>query len=181
MAVCTYDNPATWRRECWQDGRLVCDYSAALLMQAEADPAMRLFFGANVGPWQEGQIMGDASAMQMQDAAPPQQPESEDQNQPLVTNPKAPGDLKVGDYVFASRWSDCDPGDPWHVGHVSEVGPDYVVVGDVSRRRWPRAMKITQEQGSRIVQAFPPMEDNWKAFNYKAIANVFGVDTEKCS
>jgi hypothetical protein len=101
----------------------------------------------------------------------------EEANQPVVTNPKAPGDLKVGDYVFASRWSDCDPGDPWAVGHVSVVGPDFVVVGDVSQRRWPRAMRITHEQGARIVAQFPDMEDNWTAFNYKAIASVFGADT----
>jgi hypothetical protein len=101
----------------------------------------------------------------------------EEENQPVVTNPKAPGDLKVGDYVFASRWSDCDPGDPWAVGHVSVVGPDFVVVGDVSQRRWPRAMRITHEQGARIVAQFPDMEDNWTAFNYKAIASVFGADT----
>ena len=31
---------------------------------------------------------------------------------PIVKNIKAPSDLAVGDYVFASRWSDCSPGDP---------------------------------------------------------------------
>ena len=28
MAVCTYDNPSTMARECWQDGLLFCHYKA---------------------------------------------------------------------------------------------------------------------------------------------------------
>ena len=28
MAVCTYDNPSTMARECWQDVRLLCHYKA---------------------------------------------------------------------------------------------------------------------------------------------------------
>ena len=29
MSVCTYDNPATMRRECWENGKLVCAYTVA--------------------------------------------------------------------------------------------------------------------------------------------------------
>lgn len=93
---------------------------------------------------------------------------------PIVNNIKAPSDLAVGDYVFASRWSDCSPGDPWHVGHVSEVGLGYVVVGEVSQRRWGNAMRITEEQGRRIVAEYPPMEGG-PSLPYKEIARVFGV------
>lgn len=87
---------------------------------------------------------------------------------------KAPSDLAIGDYVFASRWSDCCPGDPWHVGYVSEVGPGYVVVGEVSQRRWGNAMRITEEQGRRIAAEYPAMEDG-PSLPYEAIARVFGV------
>lgn len=94
--------------------------------------------------------------------------------EPLVKNLKAPGDLEVGDYVFASRWTDCDPGDPWHIGYVSEVGSNYVVIGAVSCRRWPNAMRITEDQGDRIAKEFPPLEQG-RALPYAAIARVFGV------
>lgn len=63
-------------------------------------------------------------------------------------------DLKVGDYVFASHWSDCDPNDPWHVGQVTEVGTDFVVVGDVSQRWWRRATRISPEKGKEIIEWF---------------------------
>lgn len=99
----------------------------------------------------------------------------EEEDRPLVVNQPAPGDLVVGDYVFASRWSDCDPGDPWAVGHISELGRIFVVVADASQRHWPKAMRISHEQGRRIVEQYPPMEDNYKPRNYKAIARVFGV------
>lgn len=100
--------------------------------------------------------------------------------EPIVRNCEAPGDLKPGDYVFASRWSDCDPGDPWEVGFVSEVGfyPEsmtkagYVVLQGGSRR-WGRAMRITPEQGRRICEQFPSMERLPQ--DYGAIARVFGI------
>ena len=65
MAVCTYDNPKNWVRECWQDGELICAYSYTLLQPfaKEPIPAAYFFFGANVGPWQEGRVWGDAAAM----------------------------------------------------------------------------------------------------------------------
>lgn len=69
MAVCTFDNPATMARECWQDGRLVCHYSFKILPPvAKAPmPGHLFFFGANVGDWQAGQIVGDLSAIKWGD------------------------------------------------------------------------------------------------------------------
>jgi len=107
-------------------------------------------------------------------------PVADEEIQPIVRNSEAPGDLKLGDYVFASRWSDCDPGDPWAVGFVSEVGSylksvtkaGYIVLRGGSRR-WGRAMRITQEQGRRICEQFPAMER--LPTDYKAIARVFGI------
>lgn len=64
MATCTYDNPTTWRRECWRDGRLLCAYDAGLFLLREwTMPAERFFFGANIGDWKEGQLVGDPAAM----------------------------------------------------------------------------------------------------------------------
>jgi hypothetical protein len=94
---------------------------------------------------------------------------------PLIVNQTAPADLEVGDYVFASRWSDCDPCDPWVVGHISELGPNFVVVGDVSTRRWPKVMLIDHEQGRRIIEQYPPMEKEGAPLNYPAIARIFGL------
>lgn len=93
---------------------------------------------------------------------------------PQVVNQDAPGDLQLGDYVFASRWSDCDPGDPWAVGHISEIGDGYVVVAGVTLKRFPKAMRITPEQGARIAAEFPAMERETQDFG--AVARVFGLE-----
>jgi len=63
MSVCTYDNPATMARECWQDGKLLCHYTADLLSSKKRIPGHLFFFGANIGPWKTGQLCGDASAI----------------------------------------------------------------------------------------------------------------------
>lgn len=63
MTVCTYDNPATMRRECWQDGRLIHAYDSALYaLMVWPVPARAYFFGANIGDWKAGQMVGDPSA-----------------------------------------------------------------------------------------------------------------------
>jgi len=65
MNVCTYDNPDTMCRECWQDGQLLVHYSAELLMMGpNAIRSEYYFFGANVGPWKTGQMIGDIEAME---------------------------------------------------------------------------------------------------------------------
>lgn len=65
MKTCTYDNPATMTRECWADGVLVCHYSYRLLAPSakEPIPGQHFFFGANIGPWKCGQMVGDSLAM----------------------------------------------------------------------------------------------------------------------
>lgn len=67
--VCTFDNPATMRRECWQDGQIVwsCDALALHLKpppgETQPIPRDRFFFGANIGPWKKGQKVGDPEAI----------------------------------------------------------------------------------------------------------------------
>lgn len=63
VSACTYDNPATMSRECWQDGRLICSYKAELLMSHEPIPASQFFFGANVGDWLPGRLLGEVQAI----------------------------------------------------------------------------------------------------------------------
>jgi hypothetical protein len=68
MHTCTYDNPDTMARECWQDGRLVCKYDTELFLrklrpsETQPIPAEHFFFGANVGDWCPGRLVGDARA-----------------------------------------------------------------------------------------------------------------------
>jgi len=65
MATCTYDNPSTMARECWQDGTLLYAYSYSVLAPYAKKPIPReyFFFGANVGPWTGGKLYDDANAM----------------------------------------------------------------------------------------------------------------------
>jgi len=65
MAICVYDNVTTMSRECWQAGRLVYSYDAKLLQPfaRQPVPAKHYFFGANIGPWVPGQMVGDPSAI----------------------------------------------------------------------------------------------------------------------
>lgn len=86
-------------------------------------------------------------------------------------NPQAPGDLKIGDYVFASRWGDCDPGDPWGVGYVSYLADNWILL-EGGHKRWPRASRITEEQGARIIAEYPPKEGG-RGIPYEFIHSIF--------
>ena len=65
MLVCVYDNPATMRRECWQDGVLQASYAAELYALRPRDHVPNYHIGASLlGPdWKTGQMAGDARAM----------------------------------------------------------------------------------------------------------------------
>ena len=67
MRVCTYDNPSTMARECWEEGSLRCSYKAELFppFALRPIPPEYFFFGANIGPWKTGQLIGDESALYM--------------------------------------------------------------------------------------------------------------------
>lgn len=70
--VCTHDNPNTMQRECWQDGKLLCSYSAELLeskrfLEDEEVHRKYLFWGANIGNWKTGQFWGDLEAMKVKE------------------------------------------------------------------------------------------------------------------
>lgn len=64
MKICTYDNENTMFRECWQDGKLLFQYSCHLMYQnGEWPPPKHFFMGANIGKWKPGQIIGDIAAI----------------------------------------------------------------------------------------------------------------------
>ena len=63
MNCCTYDNPATMARECWQDGQLIVKYDSTLFFLHYPIPAKLYFFGANIGPWKTGQLVGNKKAL----------------------------------------------------------------------------------------------------------------------
>jgi len=60
VRVCTYDSPRM-RRECWQNRKLIYAIDCSLLYaKGFSGP---IFFGANIGEWETGQIVGDPEAM----------------------------------------------------------------------------------------------------------------------
>lgn len=63
MKVCTYDNPATLCRECWQDGLMIRSYALELFCSVQRILPSMYFFGANIGPWMPGRVSGDFAAM----------------------------------------------------------------------------------------------------------------------
>lgn len=90
--------------------------------------------------------------------------------------------VTVGDYVFASRWYDCDWNDPWAVGFVSLIGKNFVEVdnGDgglidgVGHRGWKYCMKISGEVGAKVIDEYTALEGT--AFVPHYAAELFGVD-----
>ena len=65
--VCTYDNPHTMMRECWQGGVLQAAYAAELYKLRDwplHNYGYIYHFGANLmRGWKPGQMVGDARAM----------------------------------------------------------------------------------------------------------------------
>lgn len=69
--------------------------------------------------------------------------------------------MNINDYVFASRWSDEDPNDPWCVGFISEILEDSDNIKfkvDGYNRYWKHCRKITKEEGDKILSIYPGLE-----------------------
>lgn len=62
IRVCVHDS-TMMRRECWENGKLIYAIDAQLLFQ-KGGPGFPIFFGANIGEWKTGQIVGDPKAME---------------------------------------------------------------------------------------------------------------------
>lgn len=62
--ICVYDNPVTMRRECWQDGTLVCSLSAEMIVDREHIPYTAVFMGLDLSwEWKGERYFGDKKAM----------------------------------------------------------------------------------------------------------------------
>ena len=77
-----------------------------------------------------------------------------------------PADLKIGEYVFATRWSDADWNDPNCVGFVREIHEDCILLGEsdgskiplVGGRAFRYFRRVTSEQGHRLCDEYQKME-----------------------
>lgn len=69
--------------------------------------------------------------------------------------------VKIGDYVFLSRWPTPDPNDPWAVGQIVEHGIDlggnFYRVSNIDRV-FRNARKITPKEGKHICDEWPGLE-----------------------
>ena len=77
--------------------------------------------------------------------------------------------IKINDYVFASKFSDEDPNDPWFVGFVDAIleehdSKKYKVGG----RFYKNCRKISAKEGKRILTEFPKLEIHSRMNQIKA-------------
>lgn len=91
--------------------------------------------------------------------------------------------IGIGDYVFASRYSDCDPNDPWAIGLITSIIKDtngrvYATISDldgilipkIGNRMFRNIIPISCELGERLCEAMPYLEGTpqpecgWKKF-----------------
>lgn len=78
--------------------------------------------------------------------------------------------INLGDYVLASKYRDCDPGDPWRVGFVvriittlSRSRSTTYIIGEADGtwsdfREYNYALKITPEAGKSWIRAHAPKQ-----------------------
>lgn len=70
-------------------------------------------------------------------------------------------EIKVGDYVFASKYSDGSPKDPWFVSVVTYIEKEngrVIYKVDGSSRLWNHAKKISKNKGEKILKEYPIKE-----------------------
>jgi len=69
--------------------------------------------------------------------------------------------IRLGDYVFVSKYSDGDLDDPWYIGLLKEMGEDrkgnFYRVGDGCwnhSRFYRHCRKLTREEGEKILSHY---------------------------
>ena len=80
--------------------------------------------------------------------------------------PDAPGELELGDYVFATRWSDADWNDPWAIGYVGAIGKTHIeiraedgsLIPGIGVRGFKHARTVTSGQAALIFAEYVPRE-----------------------
>ncbi len=84
----------------------------------------------------------------------------------VICLPRCPHNLRIGDYVFATRWPDADWNDPSGVGFVSSIGRNSIGLCNEDGSRieniglyvFRHAIKIDAEQGQRLVADYQSRE-----------------------
>lgn len=94
---------------------------------------------------------------------------------PIINVPNVDDSITIGDYVFASKWGDADPADPWCVGHVTYISEEAVRINGGSRF-YRKAIKITPEQGESIVKHYNSLRHG---ADYKTPASIWNCETEE--
>lgn len=64
--VCIYDNPATFAREAWMNGKLRGHTQATVLLSKGFNGGSWWPFYFNCGPWTPGRVIGDKEAINEQ-------------------------------------------------------------------------------------------------------------------
>lgn len=64
------------------------------------------------------------------------------------------GPFSEGEYVFATKFSDSSPMDPWYVGFVSSIHEDDINMHGSGLYRYHYAVKITAEEGDLILNSW---------------------------
>lgn len=63
IRVCVIDNPHTMRREAWRNGQEIGSLSLPLMLTRGFCGHKHMPFYFNVGPWRDGAVYGDATAL----------------------------------------------------------------------------------------------------------------------
>lgn len=63
IRVCILDNPYTMRREAYRNGREIGSLSLTLMLTRGFRGYRFMPFYFNVGPWRDGAVYGDATAL----------------------------------------------------------------------------------------------------------------------
>ena len=65
--------------------------------------------------------------------------------------------LSIGDYVFATKYSDADPNDRWFVGTIdliANTSKPHILFNDTGGLKYFYAQRITAEEGEFILERF---------------------------
>lgn len=86
--------------------------------------------------------------------------------------------ISVGDYVFASCWSDALPQDPWAVGIVGSIDDGHIEIIGQEGRWFKHGIHISLEIGAHIVAAYPVLEGHGASLHtvHNAVWDQFDLD-----
>jgi len=82
------------------------------------------------------------------------------------STPVEESDIKIGEYIFASRWGDRDWNDPWAIGFVRLIGRNFIEVANeddsditgVGKRGFRFFRRIDADTGKLIIPRYTEAE-----------------------